>query len=150
MKRHRMTYGIFIGSLLCAHSVMGGGGDAVGRFIGRLFYGASKTEGGRDFLGGLLVIVIILVVIIGIIAFAVFLGNQMSANVKTNSNTTKELKCPKCGNPYAIGTKFCGNCGTANDHEAEEIAICICSNCRNPINLDESYCGHCGTKNPSI
>jgi membrane protease subunit (stomatin/prohibitin family) len=49
--------------------------------------------------------------------------------------------CPKCGQPNAPGTKFCGNCGT-------NLLGSACPNCKTTVPPGVKFCGNCGTKMP--
>jgi membrane protease subunit (stomatin/prohibitin family) len=48
--------------------------------------------------------------------------------------------CPKCNEPVATGSKFCGSCGTPIPAKA------ACPSCGTPVEAGVKFCGACGTK----
>ncbi|MGH3157932.1 MAG: zinc ribbon domain-containing protein, partial [Streptosporangiaceae bacterium] len=47
------------------------------------------------------------------------------------------VSCGNCQSPVRVGSKFCGECGTAlNKH---------CTNCNADLSPTAKFCGECGT-----
>ncbi len=75
-------------------------------------------------------------------------GDMMKNNMNVMSgafNTQEQpaLTCPKCGQPYTKGAKFCFNCGQKLTETDDSI---VCVNCKNKTPKGK-FCINCG-KNP--
>ncbi len=49
--------------------------------------------------------------------------------------------CPECGQPVAVGAKFCSNCGAK-----QQSAAAACPGCGQPVAPGAKFCANCGQK----
>lgn len=154
MRRHVITLGVFIvGSLLCAQSVMGGW-EQVGA---RAVQAASRTEEGRDFFGGLIVVVIIIGVIVAIIAAGVHLGNAgqkgsldsyiqpSSTYIPSGTTETYEQRINRLKQEAASSVQGVTDESKSRGQRQTDYEESVCPKCGLACKAGNKFCGNCGS-----
>lgn len=153
MRRHVIALGVFIGSLLCAQPVMGGLGQAAAGAV----QAASRTEEGRGFLGGLIVVVIIIGVIVAVIAAGVHLGNAgqkgnqdsyiqpSSRYVSSGTTETYEQRINRLKQEAAPPVQGVTDESKSSGQRQTNYEENVCPECGRACKEGNKFCGNCGS-----
>ncbi len=66
--------------------------------------------------------------------------NQQPVQTAAPAAPAAKSFCPECGQPVAVGAKFCSNCG------AKQQTAAVCLGCGQPTAPGAKFCANCGQK----
>lgn len=72
--------------------------------------------------------------------FTEAVAGGISTGIAKGKNSSKKLKCPKCGELNEPNSKFCGNCGV------KFVFAKHCSQCGEELKSTDKFCANCGQK----